>query len=326
MAEQVLGNIYKIVVPLPKNPLRCTNDYVIKGGDRDILIDTAYNIPECRGALAEGLRELDVKPDRLDIVMTHCHGDHSGLSPELGKLGARLFIGRDEEYWMYGENRSWAVELDSANFVRAGFDPVLVDKFITRPIQRDVSPDKDYDEYICIDHGDEFVCGDVALKAVHTPGHSPGHMCFLWEDSKTMFVGDTLLFDITPNITPWNFVIDPLGDYLGSLKMLDGYDVELALPGHREAGDFHRRIEGLLKHHEDRLSECFDIVCKYPNMTAYDIAGKMSWHIRCNDWNDFPLKQKWFAVGECQTHLRHLAELGELVEDDSQELLRFWPR
>lgn len=326
MADEILKNIYRIAVPLPKNPLRYTNDYVIKGGERDILIDTAFNLPECREALSAGLRELGVRPERLDVVLTHCHGDHSGIAPELGKLGAGVHLARDEQGWMFGENLQWSIQLDGIKLTRAGFDPELVEKYILRPRFRHASSDGEFTSYTPIDEGREFDCGGHRLRAVLTPGHTPAHMCFFLEESKTMFVGDTLLFDVTPNITLWNCVVDSLGDYLDSLKLLDGYDVELALPGHRETGDFHARIAALQKHHEDRLSECFDIVCKYPNMTAYDTAGKMSWHIRCNDWDDFPLGQKWFAVGECHSHLRHLAMLGEIIEDDSEELLRFRPR
>lgn len=326
MAEQILKDIYRIKIPLPKSPLRYTNDYVIKGGNRDILIDTAFRMPECREALYAGLRELNVRPERTDLLMTHCHGDHSGLSPELGERGARLSLPREELNWMSGENRLWSVKLDGVKLVRAGFDSELVEKCIVVPWSRGAMAEGGFAGCAPIDDGDEFQCGDYTLRAVRTPGHSPAHMCFYIPDSRAMFTGDTVLFDITPNITLWNFVEDSLGDYIKSLDMLNGMDVERALPGHRESGDMHRRIKELQEHHQRRLSECFDIVCRYPNMTAYDVAGRMHWQIRCAGWEDFPQNQKWFAVGEAHAHLRHLAELGEITEDDSEELLRFRPR
>ena len=45
---------------------------------------------------------------------------------------------------------------------------------------------------------------------------------------------------------------------------------------------------------------------------AYEIAGKMSWSIRCRDWADFPLAQKFFAVGEALAHLDHLEAQGRV--------------
>lgn len=41
-------DIYRIEVPLPNNPLRYLNSYVVRGRDRFLVIDTGFNRPECR--------------------------------------------------------------------------------------------------------------------------------------------------------------------------------------------------------------------------------------------------------------------------------------
>ena len=138
-----------------------------------------------------------------------------------------------------------------------------------------------------------------------------------------MFTGDHVLFDISPNITTWVSVDDSLGDYLNSLRMIDQYDVQTALPGHRGTGDFHARIADLLEHHEQRLAECLGIVKRKPCQTVYDITGQMSWRIRCSSWEDFPIGQKWFAVGEAASHLRHLETRGLVTADRSCEVIRY---
>lgn len=38
------------------------------------------------------------------------------------------------------------------------------------------------------------------------------------------------------------------------------------------------RIADLLEHHEKRLEECLDVVRSNPDLTIYDIAGKMTWN------------------------------------------------
>jgi hypothetical protein len=43
-------------------------------------------------------------------------------------------------------------------------------------------------------------------------------------------------------------------------------------------------------------------------MTAYEVASRMTWDIKCNSWEEFPLAQKWFATGEAISHLRYLKE------------------
>lgn len=138
-----------------------------------------------------------------------------------------------------------------------------------------------------------------------------------------MITGDHVLFDISPNITLWNFVEDSLGDYLKSLQEIDRYDVLLALPGHRGTGDFHKRIAELLNHHEKRLEECYEAVLNNPDSSVYEIAGKMTWKIRCSSWEDFPINQKWFAVGECHSHIRHLEMLGKVKANEEEKIIRF---
>ena len=39
------------------------------------------------------------------------------------------------------------------------------------------------------------------LRALHTPGHTPGHLCFVDERSRRLFSGDHVLPRITPNIS-----------------------------------------------------------------------------------------------------------------------------
>ncbi len=46
MPEEVASNLYRIVVPLPDNPLKEINSYVITSGDRNLVIDTGMNRPE----------------------------------------------------------------------------------------------------------------------------------------------------------------------------------------------------------------------------------------------------------------------------------------
>ena len=51
MIEEVWPNIFRMEIPLPANPLKAINSYVVKGGDRFLIIDTGMNRPECLGAM-----------------------------------------------------------------------------------------------------------------------------------------------------------------------------------------------------------------------------------------------------------------------------------
>src|SRR5690606_16257039 len=45
---------------------------------------------------------------------------------------------------------------------------------------------------IWVEDGQPLTAAGVALKAIHTPGHSPGGLCFYHEASGNLFSGDTL--------------------------------------------------------------------------------------------------------------------------------------
>jgi hypothetical protein len=42
MPEEIRKNLYRVPVPLPGNPLKELNSYVIKGSDRTLVVDTAF--------------------------------------------------------------------------------------------------------------------------------------------------------------------------------------------------------------------------------------------------------------------------------------------
>jgi glyoxylase-like metal-dependent hydrolase (beta-lactamase superfamily II) len=71
--------------------------------------------------------------------------------------------------------------------------------------------------------GDVFEVGGVKLKAIHTPGHSPGSTCFYLASEGTVFTGDTL-FNGGPGATGRSY-----SDYPTILTSIRGR--LLTLPG-----------------------------------------------------------------------------------------------
>ncbi len=67
MIEQLRENIYRIEIPLPKNPLKALNSYFIRGRERNLLIDTGFNQDECRSAMDQAVQELEFSMENTDI-------------------------------------------------------------------------------------------------------------------------------------------------------------------------------------------------------------------------------------------------------------------
>jgi glyoxylase-like metal-dependent hydrolase (beta-lactamase superfamily II) len=325
MSREVMKNIFRIPVPLPNNPLRELNCYLIRGKDRNLLIDTGFCQDICREALLSGLKELGARREETDIVLTHLHSDHTGLLPDIASSESRVYIDNLDRDWLTRNTRFALEELENERFAAAGIpDEMILEASETHP-GRNFAPDPDFDRYLPLTTGDVLEAGGYRLEALQTPGHTPSHLCLWMAEHQTMFTGDHVLFDITPNITRWPNLEDSLGHYLESLKMVRSYDVKLALPAHRSTGDFRARIDELLRHHEYRLSECLKVVREEPGLLPMDIAGRMTWRIRAKNWEEFPVSQKWFAVGEGLSHLERLMRIGLVREEKDGSLLRYYP-
>lgn len=312
MLEEIRENLYRIPIPLPRNPLKELNSYLIRGKDRSLLIDTGFRLPECRQALAEGLAQAGADREHLDILVTHIHTDHTGLSAEFVGPGRSIYIGEGDYPFTKQkfEDDFWAV-MDK-RFHQEGFPDeearIVVD---TNPA-RNLGPQLDLPIYRPIQDGDVLTVGDCRLEVIAAPGHTPGQICLWMEKEQILFTADHVLFDITPNIAMWPNLENALGHYLASLRRVRALPVKLALPGHRHTDDFTQRIDQLLLHHRNRVAETLSIVQKAPGQTAYEIAARMTWDIRAKSWADFPLNQKWFAVGEALAHLELLMEEGRV--------------
>ena len=328
--EELFNNIFRIPVSLPNSPLKELNSYFIRDPVRSLLIDTGFRHPECRAALLAGLNELGADPGSVDIFLTHMHADHSGLSPELVGDNRHIYIGEHDGWLMDklplpGENwtdkRVWNSERD----ILADMPSEIMENMEKLNPAVMFAP-LGGAKYTFVNDGEILSVGGYSLRCIHTPGHSPGHMCLWDSQNEIFFSGDHVLFDITPNITAWPAVEDSLGDYLNSLRLVRVLPVRTALPGHRKTGDFHTRIDELLEHHKIRLAEVESIVRADPGQTAYEIAGKMRWRIRAVNWEEFPASQKIFAVGECLSHLNYLRLRGLITRETDGPVYRYRSR
>ena len=322
MAEKLAENLFTIPVPLPGNPLKNLNVYLL-AGERNLLIDTGFHLDACREALLAGLRELRVDMDRTDIFLTHLHSDHTGLAPDIAGPNTRIFIGEKDLSHMPGSHSDFSWADSDRRFAAEGFPWPLLRELVERNPAQGLSP-VPYDDYIPVSDGQIFSYGGHRFQAIWTPGHTPGHMILWEEETGICILGDHVLFDITPNVTRWHGVTDSLGDYLHALEQVRTLPVPLPLPAHRAVhAPFQDRCDALIAHHGRRCREVLRILRDGGSMTAWDIAAGMTWRIRARNWSEFPTPQKWFAVGEAMAHLDHLIALGLVARQPSKPFVTY---
>ena len=323
MAERVTQNLWRLDIPLEGNPLKNLNSYLIVG-ERSLLIDTGFRWESCRVAMERQLAEIGVDRDRMDIFLTHLHSDHTGLAPTLIRPGCRIYIGRIDGPGVEDAMDDAAWQALYTAYVQDGFTWEEIDHLWDKNPAQGAAPEV-WDQYQDLEDGDVLSYGGHDLRCVLTPGHTPGHMCLYEAESKWLFSGDHVLFHISPNICRWSSMPDALGSYLESLQKVRDLPVELLLPAHRqETGDLTARVDELTAHHLRRIENAWQTVREEPGLTAYEIAGRMRWKIRSRSWEDFPLTQKFFAVGEALAHLDYLEVRGRIAHREKQGKNRYY--
>ena len=309
MIEPICPNIYSIPIPLPRNPLKGLNSYVITSPDRNLIIDTGFNQPECSEALMQGIAELGVDLAKTDVLLTHRHSDHTGLAGLLEEKGAQIYAGDKEivaireisgsEAWVWMEQLIVLYGLDKYGITTNDHPGYKY----RPPMFARCTP---------LTEGSRLRYGDYTFTVFDIPGHTPGHIGLYESNHRIFFGGDHVLASITPNITFWDFEQDSLAQYLASLRKVSELEIDLLCTAHRENVKNHKqRIHELENHHKKRLAEVVSIL-QGGSKSACDVAAKMTWEIRAKSWEEFPKAQKLFATGEAAAHLEYLYNTGRI--------------
>jgi hydroxyacylglutathione hydrolase len=149
---QVAENVYAVRV-------RDVNMFIYADGEHAVAFDAAY----AGKALQEEWKRLPISPEPVThLFLTHADVDHTGgldLFPN-----AQIHLSEDEEPMIDGTTPRLFWVYHSPRIGRA---------------------------YILLADGDVITAGTIKVQAIATPGHTPGSMSFLVNDS-VLFTGDTL--------------------------------------------------------------------------------------------------------------------------------------
>lgn len=315
--EEVRPGLWSIPVPLPNIPLRYVLVYAKAIPDGLALIDTGWNAEESWQALVDGVRSTghDIT-DVSHVSITHLHPDHFGLVPRLLEhTDLQLSMHRaDARHLRYRSNDEISddagVMLDELRILGA---PV---EFPDDGIREFVRLPKDRRADLELTHSDALGIPGWGLRAVWTPGHTPGHLCFVDDEAGVIFTGDHLLPRISPNVSTNMFQThSPLSDYLVSLAHTEQLPDLEALPSHEyRFRGLANRVTTLLGHHEDRLAEIVAAVTAEPEATAWDITRSVTWS---RPFAELSLNLSRMALRETQAHLIVLNERGILTPSET---------
>ncbi|MER5305162.1 MBL fold metallo-hydrolase [Streptomyces lasiicapitis] len=321
------GGVWSIRVPIPNNPLGYTLVHLLDTGRGPVLVDTGWDDPGSWDTLVAGLAACGVGVgDVHGVLITHHHPDHHGLSARVREASGAWIAMHEADADVVRRTREhaparWygymADKLAAAGAPAEHIAPLLAARDAGRtprlPGLAPALPDR------AIAPGELVPLAGRKLRAIWTPGHTPGHVCLHLEEEHPagreghgrLFSGDHLLPGITPHVGLYEdpddaTVTDPLGDYLDSLERVGRLGVAEVLPAHQHAFfEARPRVRELLTHHEERLTHLFGLLDE--PRTPWQLAERMEWN---RPWADIPYGSRNIAVSEAEAHLRRLVKLG----------------
>jgi glyoxylase-like metal-dependent hydrolase (beta-lactamase superfamily II) len=311
--EPVRDGLWSVPVVIPDNPLGYTLVYLFETPSGPVIVDNGWDDPRSWEALSRGVAETGhAVEDVYGVLLTHVHPDHHGLSARVRRESGAWIAMHPEDAWVVTRwrNAADAWLLEAASVMLSAGAPE--DELASLPDLSGLRTREGRPELPALPTR-LFADGDVVdvpgwtVRAVWTPGHSPGHTCFVVDD--LLLAGDHVLPRISPHIGLYDEETDadPLGDYLASLRKLRSLDVSEVLPAHvARFAPLAPRLDSLAAHHEERLSSIAVSLAAGP-LTTWDIAASMPWNRR---WADIAPFMKRVALGEAVAHLRHLERRG----------------
>lgn len=195
--------------------------------DTVILVDTgmAGSLPEIKNAM----ENTSVSFERLNkIIVTHQDIDHiGGIKSILNELDdVKVLAHEEDKPYIQGEKK--LIRLNSNFMERINSLPDEEQKKVLNMLENlSVSVD------ITLEDGEELAdCGGIII--IHTPGHTPGHICLYHKASKTLIVGDAMNIIDEQLIGPNKLLLteENAKKAVNSLRKFENYDVENVITYH----------------------------------------------------------------------------------------------
>ena len=209
------------------------SNVVLLEGERLCLVDTG--IPGNGEAIVNYIETIGRKPSDLShIILSHYHHDHSGSANEVQERTGAQIVAHHFETERVPGGKLWlrkGNELES-NQPPAWYRWTLGARRLPGGGRRPGSrPPQETVVDLAVEEGDVIpVLG--GLRIVHTPGHTPGSICPILETPRVLFVGDSVLNNISRLSRPLMWDRSKRDELDISLRRLRDVEADTAFFGH----------------------------------------------------------------------------------------------
>ena len=335
VVTEVAPDVLRFELPIRMPGLGHVNCYALVDGDGVALVDPGLPGPLTWRAIKDRLRKAGLQPRHVHtVIVTHSHPDHFGGAARIAReTNARVVAHRGFGYGYPGVGDSEVsvedLPADGAGTVSiegrkpraaaaaaqspmgggpppwggraGGFGLLMRLQWRARRLfsgglfMPEITHHVQQGDVLRLARRDWFV--------LHTPGHTPDHLCLHDPDSGTLLAGDHVLPSITPHISGFSPEPDPLKSFIDALDQVAALgNVSRVLPAHGHPfNDLPGRVEAIKRHHHERLERLHAI------SRALGPAGVPAFSAQLFK------KRSWGPMADSETfaHLEHLRHRGD---------------
>lgn len=196
------------------------HSYLLIGRNKALLIDTGLGI----GNIKKEVQKLTKLP--VIVVTTHIHWDHIGGH----HLFDTIYVYKDELDWL---RNGIGIPI---NVIKKN---IMEEPFTKKPpIEFSIDNYKIYngEPKRILKDNDIIDIGQRKLRIIHTPGHSPGHICIFEEERGYLYTGDLIyrgtLYAFYPTTDPVLFKksVDKISKLKGIARLLPAHnDINISI-------------------------------------------------------------------------------------------------
>ncbi|PPF86083.1 hypothetical protein C5E07_17475 [Pseudoclavibacter sp. RFBJ3] len=297
--EAVRDGIWTVGSPMPAGPtpggrIPCTLASVIADEAGGVhVIDPGSDSEANLAVLSDAITATGHRLDQVrSIIATHLHHDHLGLAERLrDATGAPIVLHRAEQAALDALAADVpSIEVETARLVDWGV-PVDRRPEILRLVGRSATP-VSLRADVLVDDAQLLDVPGRRLRAVHTPGHTPGHLSIVDEETRLVFTGDHVSPVLHPGLgLGGDDGNNPVLQYQRSLRRIVELGVDEAVPGHgyRFVGLAERCGEHA-RHHQRRTDEVASALEASPDASIFEIASRLTWSAGWANLDGFTLR------------------------------------
>ena len=293
-------------------------------GDNVLLLDTGTAATPGEVILPY-LKQIGISPKRLTMaVNTHADADHHGGNSALKHLAENVLLACGEADRAVIEDPDRLFALRYNHWMKDHGVGLALLPEATKWVREMAGPAHRID--LTLRGGERIAFEDHrAVRVLHVPGHSNGHLAFYYAKHRAVFVGDALhggycpSVEGNPSLPPAYFSFLA---YLSTVQLIESLEVEWIYSAHWPPYRMENAVEF--------LDECR----RFVQMAAGQVRKSLERHpdgltLRaCMDEcgpliGKWPAANQWLLMYPLHGHLAHLEETGEVVRTHQSEHVRW---